>query len=145
VAGIPGIQANTPPPRVSFDQYGNIQADAPFTIPMGPIDPRDPPAPQAPPPIVTAADRTEMMSGGTGLPGPQAAWTPICRGTIDHVLMMADGAHVLVTAEGGGRFAAFVSDRPIIEMGIRVELGIRRTTDTSAHRTRDVADIILID
>ena len=74
----------------------------------------------------------------------EPTWSPVCRGTIDQVLMTAGGAHVLVASEDGGRFAAFIPDRPIIELGLRVELGIRHVVDTSARRSRDVADIVLI-
>ena len=143
---------------IGLQQDVHVQSDVPNTAFIGPID-SDPrftpqyqpqaadygqPPPQQPP--MTVNERTSMMDDARRVfsSDRQAAWTPICRGTIDQVLMSADGAHILVISDVGARFAAFIPDRPVIELGIKVELGIRHSEDTGRKQSRDVADIILM-
>ena len=173
VTGIPGVQQNVPPPRTGFDQYGNmvppqshisevpdgvrVAMSPPTTVeavsqevvfqqdvPAYP-GPADYALPERTVPM-SSNERTAMMDDARRVfsSAQQAAWTPICRGTIDQVLMSAEGAHILVISDDGARFCAFIPDRPVIELNIRVELGIRHAEDTGRKVSRDVADIIHI-
>jgi hypothetical protein len=165
VAGLPGVEANVPPPRFRFDEYGQIIPPAGSALPVdsvhpGTIDPREarhdnlaeeqrPIPPQVSndvPPPVSANERTAMLDGNRGaFPfGGEPRWHPICHGTIEDVLMSADGAHVQVLSDDGVRFAAFIVDRPIIRIGIRVELGMKYVVDGSTQKGRSVADVIFI-
>ena len=160
------MRVGTPMITVNEDSIGlqqdvHVQSDMPVQAFVGPVDsdPRygnpvqqtypqaadfgQPPPPQ---PSMTSNERTAMMDDGRRVfsSDRQAAWMPICRGTIDQVLMSADGAHILVLSDGGSRFAAFIPNRPVIELGIMVELGIRHSEDTGRRESRDVADIILM-
>lgn len=159
VAGIPGVQANIPPPQFAFDQYGNriphnvsppmidetVSQNVTFTPQVEYQSPHPHSADYSQPPL-TAAARSEMMDGARRIFGVdhEPTWNPICRGVVDQVLMSAEGAHVLVVTDDGARFAAFICDRPVIELGLRVELGIKHVVDSGAKRSRDVADIILV-
>lgn len=70
-------------------------------------------------------------------------WRVICSpATIEDVRMDSGGASVIVRGQDGRRYAAYIRDVPIIEVGIPVELGVKSERDTRTDRVTTVADIM---
>jgi len=77
-------------------------------------------------------------------PQVSANWRVICQGVVDHAELNSGGASVIVRSNDGRRFAAYIKDVPVIEVGILVELGVRSERNTRTDEETTVADIIRI-
>ena len=77
-------------------------------------------------------------------PQVSANWRVICQGVVDHAELNSGGASVIVRSNDGRRFAAYIKDVPVIEVGILVELGVRSERNTRTEEETTVADIIRI-
>lgn len=74
----------------------------------------------------------------------QSNWRVICQGIVEHAELQSGGGSVIVRTNEGRRFAAYIRDVPVIELGIPVELGVRSERNTRTEEETTVADIIRI-
>jgi hypothetical protein len=77
-------------------------------------------------------------------PQQSSNWRVICQGVIEHAELQPGGGNVIVRTNDGRRFAAYIRDVPVIELGIPVELGVRSERNTRTEEETTVADIIRV-
>lgn len=142
IAGLP-VQVQNPGPTMDPADAGAVLGYArqaqlqpqPQAPPQQPLQPLQPQAQSLP--------STQVMAEPQQSPPSQSAnWRVICQGVVEDAKMDETGCGVVVRSADGRRFAAYIPNVPVMELGIGVELGVKSERNGRTEEVRTVADVI---
>jgi hypothetical protein len=138
MVGIP-VDLQNPGPTMDPSDAGAVLGHARVTQAQVDQDQTPMQTPQAPPQVPQPqVDSTSAMVE----PRAAANWLVICQGVVEDVKMDETGCGVVVCSADGRRFAAYIPNVPVMELGIGVELGVKTERNSRTEEVRTVADLM---